>query len=181
LGSHQKYQQSKEDVYLLAVRAAEVVAIVANNCDPAKMTPEFKNNLDGLTRWEISSSRASQAVAGSDLFPSVLEEIKSWVESQAQRQSRMQKAMQFLKPDDACDCLRKKLENSIAQFGVCDLLEPCTSHWLLIVCLTLQLGSEILMQRDLGEIKRMLDDGKMSLQRARKKRMSQYCPLLPVI
>ena len=64
LDSHQKYQQSKEDAYLLALRAAEVVAIVANNCDPAKITPEFKNNLDGLRRWEIA--RASQAIMGSD-------------------------------------------------------------------------------------------------------------------
>ena len=116
-GSHQKYEQSKKDVFRLAFRAAEIAAIVVNSCDPRilNVNPELQNNLDRLKRCVHYTSH----IRGSHDLASVLEEIHIWIKGQTELPSKRQKVIRFFKSDDTCACLNKKLDNAITHFGVC--------------------------------------------------------------
>ena len=119
--SNQKYEQSKKDVYRLAIRAAEVAAIVVNGCDPrsSNINLELQNNLDCLRKYVRSASQ----VVDSDDFARVLEEIHSWVGCQTEPPSKGQKVIRLFKPDDMCARLNKKLDDAITHFGVCTFLD----------------------------------------------------------
>ena len=123
-GSHQKYEQSKEDVYRLALRAAEATAIVVNGCDPrsSNINPELQNNLNRLKKCV----RYASQVVNSDDFARVLEDIHSWVGCQTKSLSKGQKVIRFFTPDDMCARLNKKLDDAIALFGVCTFLDRRT-------------------------------------------------------
>ena len=119
--SHQQYEQSKKAVYRLALRAAEVAAIVVNGCDPrsCNVNLELLNNLDRLKKYV----RYASQVLKSDSFPSVLEEIHNWVECQTEPPSKGQKVIRLFKPDDICARLNKKLDDAVTHFGVCTFLD----------------------------------------------------------
>jgi len=130
--SHQQYEQSRKDVYRLALRAAEVAAIAVNGCDPRSLNinRELQNNLNHLKRCV----RYASHVLKSDDFASVLEEIQSWVECQTEPPSKGQKVIRLFKPDDMCARLNKKLDDAITHFGVCTFLDRRTVTLILMSC-----------------------------------------------